>query len=186
MGNIKNIPIQNQEQNPKILDQVHKFLRLHHYSIHTEGTTIDWIKRYIYFHRMKSGDDLADEERKIEMFLTILHSHMSNSKKGWKPLVPCGDCPPQLRGTISGPRAKWTPRAYTPCPLRRQSPSIEGESLVLPSGIQCRPTSLVRCIDAGTTDHSYRSATIGSSSVARLAGKIPKKSLLLPIQRRRS
>jgi len=35
-------------------------MRLHHYSIHTERTYLDWIKRYIAFHRMKSRDDLAE------------------------------------------------------------------------------------------------------------------------------
>ncbi len=64
--------MQSQEQNPKIIDQVRNTMRLHHYSIHTERTYIDWIKRYIGFHRMKSRDDLADGERKIEAFLTHL------------------------------------------------------------------------------------------------------------------
>ena len=63
--------MQSQEQNPKILDQVHSVMRLLHYSIHTERTYIDWIKRYVGFHRMKSCDDLADGERKIEAFLTL-------------------------------------------------------------------------------------------------------------------
>jgi integron integrase len=47
-------------------------MRLHHYSIHTERTYLDWIKRYIAFHRMKSRDDLAEGEKKIEAFLTHL------------------------------------------------------------------------------------------------------------------
>lgn len=64
--------MQSQDQKPKILDQVRDTMRLHHYSIHTERTYIDWIKRYIAFHRMKSRDDLVDGERKIETFLTHL------------------------------------------------------------------------------------------------------------------
>ncbi len=47
-------------------------MRLHHYSIHTEQTYLDWIKRAIAFHRMKSRDDLAEREKKIEAFLTHL------------------------------------------------------------------------------------------------------------------
>lgn len=54
------------------MDQVRNIMRLHHYSIHTERTYIDWIKRYIAFHRMKSRDDLANGESKIEAFLTPL------------------------------------------------------------------------------------------------------------------
>jgi hypothetical protein len=34
-------------------------MRLHHYSIHTERSYTDWIKRYIHFHHMRSREDLA-------------------------------------------------------------------------------------------------------------------------------
>jgi integron integrase len=61
-----------QDSKTKILDQIRQVLRLHHYSIHTERAYLDWIKRYIAFHRMKSRDDLAEGEQKIEAFLTHL------------------------------------------------------------------------------------------------------------------
>ena len=64
--------MQSQDQKPKILDQVRDTMRLNHYSIHTERTYIDWIKRFIAFHRMKSRDDLSGGESKIEAFLTHL------------------------------------------------------------------------------------------------------------------
>lgn len=56
----------------KILDDVRDVMRLHHYSIHTERTYCDWIKRYIQYHRMTSRQDLIDGEAKIEAFLTHL------------------------------------------------------------------------------------------------------------------
>jgi hypothetical protein len=65
----------NSPSHPKLLDQVRNVLRLHHYSIHTETSYVDWIKRYIRFHDMKSREDLADGERKIEAFLTDLAAH---------------------------------------------------------------------------------------------------------------
>jgi integron integrase len=65
----------NSPPHPKLLDQVRNVLRLHHYSIHTETSYVDWIKRYIRFHDMKSREDLADGERKIEAFLTDLAVH---------------------------------------------------------------------------------------------------------------
>jgi len=34
---------------PKLLDQVRDKLRVKHYSIRTEQTYLDWIKRYIFF-----------------------------------------------------------------------------------------------------------------------------------------
>lgn len=45
---------------------------MHHYSIHTERSYSDWIKRYIRFHQMESREDLGEGERKIEAFLTDL------------------------------------------------------------------------------------------------------------------
>jgi hypothetical protein len=61
-----------QEQAPRLLEQVRNVVRLHHYSIHTERSYIDWIKRYVQFHHMRSREDLVDGERKIEAFLTDL------------------------------------------------------------------------------------------------------------------
>jgi len=57
---------------PKILDEVRQYLRLHHYSIHTERSYVDWIVRFIHFHRMRSREDLLPGEPKIEAFLTHL------------------------------------------------------------------------------------------------------------------
>src|ERR1035441_4268939 len=64
--------MEGQVQSPKLLHQVRNVLRLHHYSIHTERSYLDWIKRYVHFHRMRCREDLADGERKIEAFLTDL------------------------------------------------------------------------------------------------------------------
>lgn len=56
----------------RILDEVRDVMRLHHYSIHTEKSYCDWIKRFIQFHHMRSRDDLVNGEAKIEAFLTHL------------------------------------------------------------------------------------------------------------------
>src|SRR6185295_2101281 len=48
-------------------------MRLRHYSIRTERTYADWIRRYIKFHGMKERGELAaGPELKIEMFLSDL------------------------------------------------------------------------------------------------------------------
>jgi integron integrase len=57
----------------KLLDQVREVMRLKHYSIRTERSYGDWIRRYILFHRMKSREELfAEPENKIELFLSHL------------------------------------------------------------------------------------------------------------------
>src|SRR3990167_8923437 len=55
---------------PRLLDQVRDKLRVKHYSIRTEQTYVDWIKRYIYFHGKRHPKDLG--ARDIEAFLTHL------------------------------------------------------------------------------------------------------------------
>jgi site-specific recombinase XerD len=57
-------------KNRRLLDEVRDVMRLLHYSIHTERSYCEWIKRFVHFHEMKSRDDLADGKRKIEMLLT--------------------------------------------------------------------------------------------------------------------
>ena len=64
--------MEGQAQAPRLLVQVRNVLRLHHYSIHTERSYVDWIKRYVRFHHMGCREDLADGERKIEAFVTDL------------------------------------------------------------------------------------------------------------------
>lgn len=54
----------------KLLEQVRDKIRLKHYSIRTEKTYIDWIKRYIYFHNKKHPVEMGIFE--IEEFLTDL------------------------------------------------------------------------------------------------------------------
>ena len=60
--------------NPKLrlLDQVREVMRLRHYSIRTEQSYSDWIRRYILFHKMRSREELVPGEAKIEMFLSDL------------------------------------------------------------------------------------------------------------------
>jgi len=59
------------ERHPrKLLDQVRDAIRRKHYSIRTEATYCDWIRRYILFHGKKHPMDMGAAE--IERFLTYL------------------------------------------------------------------------------------------------------------------
>jgi hypothetical protein len=60
------------EKKGKLLDEVRRKLRLLHYSIHTERSYCDWIRRFVRYHRMQSWEDLEGGEAKIESFLTHL------------------------------------------------------------------------------------------------------------------
>jgi hypothetical protein len=45
--------------NPKasLKEQVREVMRLRHYSIHTERSYWDWIRRYVKFHRMRQREE---------------------------------------------------------------------------------------------------------------------------------
>ena len=58
---------------PRLLDQVRDRLRVKHYSIRTEQTYLDWIKRFIRFHDKRHPRDMGAGE--IEAYLTHLAVH---------------------------------------------------------------------------------------------------------------
>ncbi len=60
--------------NPKLrlLDQMREVMRLKHYSIRTERSYCDWVRRFVRFHRMKSREEMLPAEPKMEAFLSEL------------------------------------------------------------------------------------------------------------------
>jgi integron integrase len=55
---------------PKLLDQVRERIRLRHYSIRTESAYVDWVRRFILFHKKRHPQDMGHAE--VEAFLTHL------------------------------------------------------------------------------------------------------------------
>jgi site-specific recombinase XerD len=54
----------------KLLDQTRDVLRLKHYSLGTERSYCDWIKRFIHFHQLRHAKEMGAAE--ISTFLTHL------------------------------------------------------------------------------------------------------------------
>ena len=63
-------PSKNPEKGKKLLHQVSDAIRLKHYSLRTEQTYKEWIKRYILFHDKRHPKDMGVEE--IQAFLSHL------------------------------------------------------------------------------------------------------------------
>lgn len=57
----------------KLLDQVRDVIRRKHYSIRTEESYVDWIKRFIIFHGKRHPKDMGEEE--IRQYLSHLATH---------------------------------------------------------------------------------------------------------------
>jgi integron integrase len=55
---------------PRLLDRVRWHLRAKHYSIRTEQAYVDWIRRYILFHRKRHPKEMGEKE--ISEFLTYV------------------------------------------------------------------------------------------------------------------
>jgi integron integrase len=58
---------------PKLLDQVRDVIRVKHYSIRTEQTYTDWIKRFILFHNKRHPSEMREPE--VTEYLTHLARH---------------------------------------------------------------------------------------------------------------
>ena len=59
-----------QQNKSKLLDQVRDVIRLKHYSIRTEQSYVDWIRRFILFHGKRHPRDMTEAE--VSSFLTHL------------------------------------------------------------------------------------------------------------------
>lgn len=59
---------------PKLLEMVHQEIGLRHYSSATEKAYVQWIKRYVHFHKLKHPRDMG--HREIREFL----SHLATEK----------------------------------------------------------------------------------------------------------
>ena len=57
-------------QQPRLLDKMRDKIRVKHYSIRTEQTYLDWVRRYIRFHGLRHPRELGAEA--VEAFLTHL------------------------------------------------------------------------------------------------------------------
>ena len=55
---------------PKLLDRVRQTIRAKHYSRRTESAYVDWIRRYILFHRKRHPSEMGATE--VSAFLTWL------------------------------------------------------------------------------------------------------------------
>jgi len=54
----------------KLLDQLRTEIRFRHYSIRTEKSYVDWVKRFIFFHNIKHPGEIGEQE--IKQFLDWL------------------------------------------------------------------------------------------------------------------
>jgi integrase len=64
------LPAAASHNKPKLLDQVRDVIRRKHFSIRTEQSYVDWIRRFILFHNKRHPREMAEAE--VTEFLTYL------------------------------------------------------------------------------------------------------------------
>lgn len=57
-------------QSPKLLDRVRERIRYKHYSLRTEESYVQWIRRFVIFHGKRHPSEMGAPE--VEAFLTSL------------------------------------------------------------------------------------------------------------------
>jgi integron integrase len=67
---VPTLPAAASQNKPKLLDQVRDVIRRKHFSIRTEQSYVDWIRRFILFHNKRHPRDMAEIE--VTEFLTHL------------------------------------------------------------------------------------------------------------------
>ena len=61
---------QAEQGSPRLLDQVRELIRIRHYSIRTEQAYLQWIRRFILFHRKRHPKEMGADE--VSQFLSDL------------------------------------------------------------------------------------------------------------------
>jgi hypothetical protein len=120
------------DSSPRLLEQMRRVLRLHHYSMHTERSYVDWVVRYVRFHRMESRADLQPAEPKIEAFLTDLAvrgqvSASTQNQALQALLFLYGQVLEEPLQGVDAVRAERQPRVWLPFALARKYPSASKE-----------------------------------------------------------
>lgn len=59
----------------RLLDQVRERVRYLHYSLSTEHSYVQWVRRYVHFHELRHPRELGRQE--VEAFL----SHLANQRQ---------------------------------------------------------------------------------------------------------
>jgi hypothetical protein len=54
-----------------LLDRVRRHLRVKHYSLRLEKSCVDWIRRFILFHRNRHPDTTGEEQLPQNLFRSI-------------------------------------------------------------------------------------------------------------------
>ena len=88
----------NGKSKPKLLDLLTNEIRVLHYSIRTEHTYCDWVRRYCKYHHYTHPREMGAEQ--INQFLTYLAVERVKGSAAWRAALACGLTPRAALGAM--------------------------------------------------------------------------------------
>ncbi len=177
---------------PRLMDQVRDVLRVHHYSLRTEQSYLQWIRRYILFHGKRHPREMGEEE--ISAFLTYLavKKDVSASTQNqalsallflYKKVL--GIEPAWLDGVTRAKRPKRLPVVLPRETVRTLLSQLTGTHklvayLIYGTGMRLMEAARLRVKDV---DFSYRQITIRAGKGDKDRKTILPGKLISPLQR---
>jgi len=176
---------------PKLLDQVRRLIRTMHYSIRTEIAYVDWIRRFILFHKKRHPREMGKAE--IEAFLThlavdrkvaastqsqakaallFLYQKVLNLEVDW------------LKDVVAAKQPQRLPTVLTVDEVRSLLSHMEGDtwlvaSLLYGSGLRLMEACRVRVLDI---DFRMRQVIVRNGKGAKDRVTMLPESLVVPLQ----
>ena len=181
---------QVKEQQPKLLDRLRETLRTRHYSRRTEQTYSHWVKRFVYFHKMRHPEEMAEPE--INTFLThlavkervssstqnqalsallFLYRHVLNREIG------------ELRDVIRARKPKRLPVVLTKDEVKTVIGNLKGDKWIMANLMYGAGLRLMECLRLRVQDIDFASNQItvrdgkGSKDRLTMLPKVVKQPL---------
>ncbi len=176
---------------PRLLDQVRDALRVRHYSLRTEASYLQWIKRFILFHHKRHPLEMG--EREITAFLThlavdkhvapstqnqalaailFLYKEVLEQELGW------------MDDIVRAKRTARIPEVLSPEQVRRLLGQMEGTyqliaRLLYGTGMRLMEGIRLRVRDV---DFHYRQITVRSGKGSKDRVTVLPDSLVIPLK----
>lgn len=176
----------------KLLDQVHRELRVRHYSLRTEKTYIQWIRRYIFFHGKRHPAEMG--ERELTAFLSWLATERNVAPATQNQALSAllflyknvlGIDLEWLDGIVRAKRPKRVPVVLTRDETRAILSRMKGTNKLLAhllygTGMRVSEALRLRVLDI---DFSYRQITIRAGKGNKDRITVLPERLIIPLQR---
>jgi hypothetical protein len=176
---------------PRLLDRVRDAIRLRHYSIRTEATYVDWVRRFVLFHGKRHPESMGASE--VQAFLTHLATERgvaaATQNQAKSPLLflykeVLGVQLPWLDEIVAAKSRERMPVVLTPTEVRALLHELSGSSwlvaaLLYGTGMRLLEGLRLRVKDV---DFERRELVVRSGKGAKDRVTVLPENLILPLK----